>query len=102
MTKLTKTDIDPSEFEDQEPSFETRLEIFDPKRNHNKFWHIFVYGNHVVRHWGRHGSKGQWSVHRAWNDWGARNAAEDLVDQKERKGYRPEANILDRFARELD
>ena len=101
MSTLTKTNKSHEDFEGQEPSFEAHLEIFDKRKNHNKFWHITVYGNHVVRHWGRHGTKGQWSVHRTWNEWGSKSAAEDLVQQKRLKGYKREANILDRFAREI-
>jgi len=101
MPDLVRDSRSPESFSDQEPSFEVRLEIFDKWKNHNKFWHLVVHDNFVVRHWGRHGSKGQWSVHRAWNSWGAKTAAEDLVQQKRRKGYKPQANVLDRFAREI-
>jgi predicted DNA-binding WGR domain protein len=56
----------------------------------------------VVRHWGRHGTNGQSSVHSAYSEWAAEVAAEELYYKKHDKGYRPEVNVLDRFARELD
>jgi len=99
--KLTKVNKDPAEFEGQEPEFEARLEIFDRKRNTNKFWRIWVYGQYVVRHHGRHGTKGLWNVHRAWNEWGSREAAQDLYYKKRNKGYEPEKSVLDRIAREI-
>lgn len=101
MIELTKTNKSPSEFEGLQPDHSARLELFDKRKNHNKFWHIFVYDRFVVRHWGRHGSKGQWSVHEAWNRWGAREAGLDLIRQKAAKGYKVEVGVLDRFAREI-
>jgi len=102
MPKLTKTDKKPSEFDGMEPDYEKRLEVFDRKTNTNKFWRVWVYGEFVVRHWGRHGTKGQKAVHSAWNEWGAKTAALFLVDQRIwNKNYKDEAGILDRFAREV-
>ncbi len=90
-----------ADFEGQEPSYSEKYEIFDPKKNANKFWHIYVFGNHIVRHHGRHGSKGLFTVHRAYSDWSARDEAEDVAQKKWNKGYRKEVNFLDRFAREV-
>lgn len=90
-----------SDFEGQEPSFTKSYEIFDPKKNANKFWRIYVFGPYVVRHHGRHGSKGLFTVHKAYSDWAARSEAQDIAQKKYDKGYRPEASVLDRFAREF-
>lgn len=100
--ELTKVKELPEDLVDAEPKFERKLEFYDPRKNHNKFWHIKVIDRYVVRHWGRHGSKGQRSVHRAWNSWGAEEAARDLVSQKRGKGYVDDnTTVLDRFAREV-
>lgn len=98
---LTKTNKKPSDFESETPDFEVKLELFDRASNHNKFWYIAVYGRFIVRQWGRHGTKGQSSVHHAWSNWDARSSADALISQKQEKGYKPEANVLDRFAREV-
>ena len=90
-----------ADFEGQEPSFERAYEVWDPKKNANKFWRIFVYGDYVVRHHGRHGSKGLVTVHKAYANWQAEGNAAKLADKKYSKGYRDEAPILDRFAREF-
>lgn len=95
------TDRTPESFEDQEPSFEEKLEIFDPKVNANKFWHIRVFGCFVVRHWGRHGSKGQFKVEKGSSDYDAQRQAEKLADKKRDKGYEDEASVLERVAREV-
>lgn len=97
---LQASDKNHDEFSGEEPSLQAKLEIFDRAKNHNKFWHVAVYGVHVVRHWGRHGTKGQWSVHRVYGEWAAKAAAEDLIREKRRKGYKPEVGVLDRFTRE--
>lgn len=99
---LPKVRKDPSDFEDQKPDYEKRLEIFDRKSNTNKFWRIWVYGCFVVRHWGRHGTKGQWGVWWASSSYYATEVAVDLFISKNRKGYRPEASVLDRIVREID
>lgn len=100
--KLDKSDKDASFFADQEPDWEVKLEMYDPRKNHNKFWHIRVYGTYVVRHWGRHGSKGQTSVHYTWSRTAAKRAAQELAWAKEDKGYEPDnTTILDRMAREV-
>lgn len=100
--ELSKTDKKPEDFEGQEPDYDVRLEMYDKRRNHNKFWHIRVFGRYVVREWGRHGSKGQASVHSAWNKWGAEEAAYDLVRQKRTKGYvKDTTTVLDHMAREI-
>lgn len=98
LTKVTK---DPADFENEDSEFEKRLEVFDKKANTNKFWRIWVYGRYVVRHWGRHGTKGQWAVHQALSPFQAREHAWDLYDKKYNKGYRKEAELLDRIAREI-
>ena len=90
-----------ADFEGQEPSYSEKYEIFDPKKNANKFWHIYVFGNHIVRHHGRHGSKGLFTVHECYYGSSARNAARDFADKKYNKGYRDEASFLDRFVREV-
>jgi len=82
-------------------SFTRTYEIFDPKTNANKFWRIYVFGAHVVRHHGRHGSKGLFTVHRAYAGWQAESNAAELANKKWSKGYRKEASVLDRFAREF-
>lgn len=102
-SELSKTDKKPEDFEGQEPDQEVRLEMYDKRKNHNKFWHIQRFGCYVVRRWGRHGSKGQSSVHRAWNTWGAGEAIYELVQQKRRKGYVDDkTTVLDHMAREID
>jgi predicted DNA-binding WGR domain protein len=89
------------DFADLTPDYEKRSEVFDRRSNTNKFWRIWVYGCYVVRHHGRHGTKGLWTIHKVWNEWGAQNAAEDLYYKKYNKGYRPEVSVLDRIAREI-
>jgi len=49
MSNLTKTSKKPSDFEDQEASYDERLEFYDTHKNHNKFWHVRVFGNYIVR-----------------------------------------------------
>lgn len=90
-----------ADFEGQEPSYSEKYEIFDPKKNANKFWHIYVFGAFIVRHHGRHGSKGLFTVHECYSDWSARSEAEDFAIKKHKKGYRDEASFLDRFVREV-
>jgi predicted DNA-binding WGR domain protein len=90
-----------ADFEGQEPSFSEKYEIFDPKKNANKFWHIYAFGQFIVRHHGRHGSKGLFTVHKTHSDWSARHEAREIAQKKYDKGYRDEANFLDRFAREI-
>lgn len=90
-----------SDFEGQEASYSVDLEYHDPNENHNKFWRIRVYDRFVVRHWGRHGTKGQQMCEdRGW-DREARSAARDLANKKRSEGYKEEASVLDRFAREI-
>jgi len=102
MSELTKVNKDPSEFDGQEPDYDEKLEFYDSRRNHNKFWHIRVYGRFVVRHFGRHGTKGQTQVHRAYSSWNAREQADKLYWQKKDKGYvKDQTTILDRLAREV-
>jgi predicted DNA-binding WGR domain protein len=90
-----------ADFEGQESSFTRTYEVFDKKKNANKFWRIYVFGAYVVRHHGRHGSKGLYTVHRAYAAWQARGNAAEIADKKYSTGYRPEASVLDRFAREF-
>lgn len=100
--ELTKTAKKPEDFEGEEPTHEARLEMYDKRKNHNKFWRIRVYGRYIVREWGRHGSKGQSSVHSAWNAWGAQEAFYDLKRQKRNKGYvEDQTTVLDHMAREI-
>lgn len=100
LKKVSKTLAD---FEGLEPDYEQKLEFYDTKKNHNKFWHIWVYGNLVVRNYGRHGSKGQTVVHETWSKGAAKNAARDLMWSKEEKGYKPDTTtILDHIARKID
>lgn len=97
------TDKTAADFEGLEPDYEAKLEFYDQRRNHNKFWHIAVYSEFVVRRWGRHGSKGQSSVHRAYNNWGAKSAAQDLSYAKRNKGYvEDKTTILDHIARKIN
>ena len=101
MSKLTKTTKTLSDFEGQEPDWEDKLELFNVESNKNKFWHIWTYSSYVVRHWGRHGSKGQTAVHRAYTQWEAKREAKRLYWQKRDKGYIPDnTTVLDRLARE--
>jgi predicted DNA-binding WGR domain protein len=90
-----------ADFEGQEASVSADLEIHDPGENHNKFWRIRVYGSIVVRHWGRHGAKGQQMAEDHGSEWAAKSAARDLRDDKMSKGYKTEVGVLDRFAREM-
>jgi predicted DNA-binding WGR domain protein len=102
MIKLTKVNKSHTEFEDQEPGYGKKLELYDPSKNSNKFWHIWVYGPYVVRWRGKHGTKGQWYVHRAESWWRARDAAHALVRAKAEKGYvKDTTTVLDRLAREV-
>jgi len=91
-----------SEFEGQVPSFQRKLEIFDKKSNANKFWRIYVYGDYMVRHWGRHDTKGQQSTHKFSGSWWAESEAQDAADKKIRKGYKKEAGVLERMVRSFD
>ena len=103
MSNLTKTNTDPSEFDGQEPDLEKKLDFFDRASNKNKFWHIRVYGKCIVRHWGRHGSKGQKAVHVAYSSYQAIDEAWKLYYTKEDKGYvKDETTILDRLVREVE
>lgn len=100
MAGLSKTNKNPDDFAEQTPDYEVKLELFDRVENHNKFWHCAVYGTYVVRHWGRHGTKGQSSVHMAYSNYAAKEEARKLTSEKRGKGYEPEKSLLDRFARE--
>lgn len=97
----TKINKKMSDFEGQEPSLSLDLEYYDKAENHNKFWRIRVYGPIVIRHWGRHGTKGQQMAENYTWDREARSAARDLANEKRSKGYTAEASVLDRFAREF-
>jgi len=102
MPKLTKSSKSHSDFEGQEPSYHEKLELYDPSNNNNKFWHVWVYDQYVVRNYGRHGSKGQWTVHTAYSSWDAREEANKLYWKKTDKGYVADnITILDRLAREV-
>ena len=95
-----------SKFEGQEPDYEERLDFFDREANKNKFWRIQVYGKHIIRHWGRHGSKGQTTVHyspHGGTSWAAKEHAYLLYRQKINKGYiKDETTILDHMVREIN
>jgi len=90
-----------ADFKDQASSFAWAGEVFDQKKNANKFWRIYVFGAYMVRHHGRHGSKGLFTVHLAFADHEARFSAARIADKKYDEGYREEASVLDRFAREF-
>jgi len=106
MSKLIKINNPSlSKFEGQEPDYQERLDFFDREANKNKFWSIRVYGKYIVRHWGRHGSKGQTAVHqhRCGESWAAREQAYLLYRQKINKGYiKDETTVLDRIVREIN
>lgn len=103
MSELTKVSKSPSEFDGLEADYDERLDLFDRTANKNKFWHIRVYGQFVVRHWGRHGSKGQFAVHQAYSVWNAKEEADKLYWQKKDKGYvKDTTTVLDRMVREID
>ena len=94
------------DFEGQAPEAEIRLELHDPKENHNKFWHCFVYESEgekffIVRHWGRNFTKGQSMVEQLSSGYEATNYANDMANKKKREGYKAQANFLDQRAREL-
>ena len=102
MSKTNKTLAD---FADLQPIKKVELEIFDPEVNANKFWRIYIYSvapnYYVARHWGRNGSKGQQMVEGFYSQYAAIESFTKLVDQKESKGYRPEASPLDKIVREV-
>ena len=101
LPKATDRTID--DFNGVEPDFEEKLEFYDPRKNHNKFWICQVYNFYIVRRWGRHGSKGQTLINTAWNKWRASDAAKDMVQQKRDKGYRSDkTTILDHIARKVN
>ena len=104
MSKSSKTLAD---FAELQPIRKIQLEIFDPTANHNKFWRCYVYldvasmEHYVVRHWGRNGSNGQQMVEGFHSKYTAMDSYDRLVNEKERKGYRPEASPLDKIVREV-
>lgn len=100
---LVKTNKKPSDFDGQEPDYDERLDFYDPKRNHNKFWHVRVFGRYIVRQWGRQGTNGQGAVHLAYSSWDAREEADKLYWQKKDKGYvKDTTTVLDHIARKVD
>jgi len=103
MSELTKVSKSPSDFDGQEPEYDERLDFFDRSSNKNKFWHIRVFGEFVVRNYGRHGTNGQTVVHQAYDGWYARHEADKLYWKKKDKGYvKDTTTILDRMVREID
>lgn len=90
-----------ADFEGQTSSFTRTYEVWDPKKNTNKFWRIYVFGSYVVRHHGRHGSKGLFTVHKGYANFEAESKAAGLANKKWSDGYRLEVSFLDRFAREV-
>ena len=101
MSKLTKSAKTLADFDGQDPDYAEKLELHDPGENKNKFWHVWVYGDYVVRHFGRHGTNGRLVVHQADSSWDAREEADKLYWKKKDKGYvKDETTILDRLARE--
>lgn len=104
MSKTTKTLED---FSELQPLQKVQLEIHDPANGHSKFWRCYLYleaasnAYYVVRHWGRNGTKGQQMVERFYAKYTAQTSYAKLVDEKERKGYRPEASPLDKIVREV-
>lgn len=89
------------DFDGQEPSYAVDLDYYDKEENRNKFWRVRVFGRFVVRQWGRHGTKGQQMCEDHHYDFAAKAVARNLEMEKRNKGYRPEASVLDRFAREV-
>ena len=103
MSKTNKTLAD---FAELTPLKKVELEVFDPEANHNKFWRCYIYKpgdgfHYVARHWGRNGSKGQQMVESFSWQHAAIDSFAKLLDQKENKGYRPEASPLDKIVREV-
>lgn len=99
---LIKSTKSPSDFAGMEPDFESRLELYDTGKNHNKFWHIWVYGCFVVRNYGRHGTKGQWTVHQTGDLFFSLAEAKRLLMQKYGKGYgKDTTTVLDHIARKV-
>jgi predicted DNA-binding WGR domain protein len=98
----TKVNKKLADFEGQDPAYKADLEYHDPSENHNKFWHVRVYGRFVVRHWGRHGTKGQQMCEDCGWDREAVSAARDMANKKRSEGYTEEVSVLDRFAREIE
>lgn len=102
MSNLTKVSKTHADFDGQDSDYAEKLELHDPSNNNNKFWHVWVYGEFIVRHYGRHGTKGQTVVHRAYSTWDAKEEADKLYWKKKDKGYiKDETTILDRLAREV-
>jgi predicted DNA-binding WGR domain protein len=103
---MSKTNKILADFAEIEPLRRSELEIYDPKANHNKFWRCYIYKpgdgyTYVVRHWGRNGTKGQQMAESfGWEHMGTETFRK-LVDEKEDKGYRPEASTLDKIVREV-
>lgn len=87
------------DFSSQEPSFNRNYEYYEGTSN--KFWRIYVFGSYVVRHHGRHGSKGLFTVHKGYANFEAESKAAGLANKKWSDGYRLEVSFLDRFAREV-
>lgn len=103
MSELTKVSKSPSDFDGLKPDYDERLDFFDRTSNKNKFWHIKVFGEFVVRTYGRHGSKGQTVVHTAYDGYYAWQEADKLYWKKKDKGYvKDETTVLDRLVREID
>jgi predicted DNA-binding WGR domain protein len=104
---MSKTNKMLADFAELQPIQKVTLEIFDPKANHNKFWRCYLYLEvasstyYVVRHWGRNGSKGQEMAESFYSNYSARDSYDKLVNEKERKGYKPEASPLDKIVREV-
>lgn len=90
------------DFEDLTPDLDESLEIFDRAKNHSKFWRVRTYGDYVVRHWGRNGTKGQTKVEKFWSGYQAQEHARKLIASKKKKGYVAEAGLLEKFVREVD
>jgi predicted DNA-binding WGR domain protein len=103
MSDLTKVTNNLSRFDGLEPSYDERLDFFDKTQNKNKFWHIRVFGEFIVRNYGRHGTNGQTVVHQAYSTWDAKEEADKLYWKKKDKGYvKDTTTILDRLVREVE
>jgi len=105
VRKMSKVNKSLSDFASLTPLVKRELELHDPSEGHSKFWRIYLYSvapnYYVARHWGRNGSKGQQMVEGFYSQYTAIESFTTLVDQKEDKGYRPEASPLDKIVREV-
>lgn len=81
------------------PDFKLRLEfVGDNPENQSgksrKFWQAEVYGTHFVRRWGRIDTQGQTMAEVFPTPDAARRAATKMAEEKRRKGYKLEVDII--------